>query len=437
MNADDPDVKIELRDLWKVFGPDPDRAIDVARTGTSQEDIHDRTGATVAVRGVEFAVRAGEIFVVMGLSGSGKSTLVRCINRLIEPSQGTVLVDGEDVTGLRDKELRELRRQKLGMVFQRFALLPHRTVLANVEYGLEVQGIARAEREERARAAIGVVGLDGWEDSYPDQLSGGMRQRVGLARALAPEPDVLLMDEPFSALDPLIRRDMQDELIDLQARLNKTIVFITHDLDEALKLADRMAIMKAGAVVQIGTPQEILRHPEDEYVRAFVEDVVAARVLTAGDVMFRPRDLVRGGHSPEVALRMMERQGVSSAFVVDGPDRLLGLVTADATVDARRDPNIERVDQLTLIDAETTTVDTPLRELIPTAVRQPYPLAVVDDEGGLDGIVLRVSILRGLAGEDVGDETEGSVRSDPVRAVPGMATPLPDASGPGDRAQRG
>lgn len=416
MNAEDADAKIELRDLWKVFGQHPDRAIEVARDGTSQEDIHDRTGATVAVRGVGFTVRSGEIFVVMGLSGSGKSTLVRCINRLIEPSRGTVLVDGEDVTGLGDKELRDMRRQKLGMVFQRFALLPHRTVLANVEYGLEVQGIDREERAERARAAIEVVGLDGWEDSYPDQLSGGMQQRVGLARALAPEPDVLLMDEPFSALDPLIRRDMQDELIDLQARLNKTIVFITHDLDEALKLADRMAIMKAGAVVQIGTPQEILRRPADDYVRTFVEDVDAARVLTAGDVMFRPRDLVRGGHSPEVALRLMERQGVSSAFVIDRDKRLVGLVTADATVEARHDPEVDRVDQLTLIDAERTTADTPLRELIPTAARQPYPLAVVDGDR-LEGIVLRVSILRGLAGDDVDqDGWVESRRSEPVRA---------------------
>lgn len=431
MKAEDPDAKIELRDLWKVFGQHPDRAIEVARDGASQEDIHDRTGATVAVRGVEFTVRSGEIFVVMGLSGSGKSTLVRCINRLIEPSRGTVLVDGEDVTGLGDKELRDMRRQKLGMVFQRFALLPHRTVLANVEYGLEVQGIDREERAERARTAIEVVGLDGWEDSYPDQLSGGMQQRVGLARALAPEADVLLMDEPFSALDPLIRRDMQDELIDLQARLNKTIVFITHDLDEALKLADRMAIMKAGAVVQIGTPQEILRRPADDYVRTFVEDVDAARVLTAGDVMFRPRDLVRDGHSPEVALRLMERQGVSSAFVIDRDKRLVGLVTADATVEARHDPEVERVDQLTLIDAERTTADTPLRELIPTAARQPYPLAVVDGDR-LEGIVLRVSILRGLAGDDVDqDGWEEPRRSEPVRA------PDRRSDGTGEHARSG
>lgn len=431
MKAEDPDAKIELRDLRKVFGQHPDRAIEVARDGASQEDIHDRTGATVAVRGVEFTVRSGEIFVVMGLSGSGKSTLVRCINRLIEPSRGTVLVDGEDVTGLGDKELRDMRRQKLGMVFQRFALLPHRTVLANVEYGLEVQGIDREERAERARTAIEVVGLDGWEDSYPDQLSGGMQQRVGLARALAPEADVLLMDEPFSALDPLIRRDMQDELIDLQARLNKTIVFITHDLDEALKLADRMAIMKAGAVVQIGTPQEILRRPADDYVRTFVEDVDAARVLTAGDVMFRPRDLVRDGHSPEVALRLMERQGVSSAFVIDRDKRLVGLVTADATVEARHDPEVERVDQLTLIDAERTTADTPLRELIPTAARQPYPLAVVDGDR-LEGIVLRVSILRGLAGDDVDqDGWEEPRRSEPVRA------PDRRSDGTGEHARSG
>lgn len=398
------ETKIEFRDLWKVFGPHPDKAIELARDGVEQQEIHERTGATVAVRGAEFTIRAGEIFVVMGLSGSGKSTLVRCINRLIEPSHGTVLLDGEDVTSLDERSLREVRRRKLGMVFQRFSLLPHRTVQANVEFGLEVQRIDRAERADRARRAIDAVGLGGWEDRYPDQLSGGMQQRVGLARALAPEPDVLLMDEPFSALDPLIRRDMQDELIDLQARLQKTIVFITHDLDEALKLASRMAIMRAGKVVQIGTPQAILRHPADDYVRAFVEDVDPSRVLTARDVMVRPADLVRAAHSPEVALRLMDRQASSSAFVVRGDrHRLVGILTADAAAEARgRD--LERVDELPLIDAEVISADTPLRELIPTAARQPYPLAVVDDDGVLEGIVLRVSILRGLVGQDADEQ---------------------------------
>lgn len=411
------DPAIEVEGAWKVFGTHTGRALELADSGASQRRVQDETGATVAVRDATFAVQQGETFVVMGLSGSGKSTLVRCINRLIQPTRGTVWIEGVDVTAMDDQELRELRRRKLGMIFQRFALLPHRSVMRNVEYGLEIQGIDRDERRERAQRAIDMVGLEGWEQSPPDQLSGGMQQRVGIARALAPDPDIILMDEPFSALDPLIRRDMQDELIDLQARLNKTIVFITHDLDEALKLADRMAIMKAGEIVQVGAPQEILRHPADDYVQSFVEDVDPSRVLTARDVMFRPPDLVRAGHSPEVALRLMERQGISSAFVVSGDShRLQGLVTADAAAEARHQ-NVERVDELTLLDPEATTADTPLKELIPVAARQPYPLAVVNDEGCLEGIVLRVSILRGLAGQGNGGETtDAGEPSQPAQA---------------------
>lgn len=388
--------KIEIRDLTKVFGRRVDEALDLADDGVEQDDILERTGATVALRDVSFDAPEGRISVVMGLSGSGKSTLARCLNRLIEPTRGEVLIDGRDVMSMDDHDLRKLRREQLGMVFQQFALWPHRTVLENVVYGLEIRGVDRDEREHRAREVIDTVGLGGWEDSLPSELSGGMQQRVGLARALAIDPDVLLMDEPFSALDPLVRREMQEELLDLQDRLQKTIVFITHDLDEAIKLGSHMAIMRAGAIVQTGVPEAILRDPADDYVASFVQDVDPSRILRARDVMFRPDDLLRPGHAPRVALRLMERQGLSSSFVVDEDGRLVGLVTADAAADAA-DRGLEDVTEVAIGDVATTGPDTPLRELIDLAADEPYPVAVVDDDEDLRGVVAWVSIVRGLS----------------------------------------
>lgn len=397
------EVKVSGDGLWKVFGPNPDLALQLTREGHARSAVLEQTGSTVAVADVSLEVRAGETFVVMGLSGSGKSTLLRCINRLVEPNHGTVRVDGEDVTAMDDQQLRQLRRRKLGMVFQRFALFPHRTVLDNVAYGLEIQKVDHATRATRAREALELVGLQGWESSRTNALSGGMQQRVGLARALATDPDVLLMDEPFSALDPLIRREMQDELLELEGQLAKTIVFITHDLDEALKLADRMAIMKDGAIVQIGTPEEILRRPADDYVRSFVEDVDRSRMLQARDVMFRPRDLVRRGHSPRVALRMMEQKGLSSAFVVGADNRLVGLVTAEGAADAARRGD-EDLEGVLIRDIATTEPNTTLRELINQAADEPYPIAVVDNTCQLLGLVAWVSIIRGLAERDSVDD---------------------------------
>lgn len=397
------EVKVSVDGVWKVFGPNPDDALQLTREGHARSAVLEQTGSTVAVADVSLEVRAGETFVVMGLSGSGKSTLLRCINRLVEPNRGTVRVDGEDVTAMDDQQLRQLRRRKLGMVFQRFALFPHRTVLDNVAYGLEIQKVDHATRATRARETLELVGLQGWESSRTDALSGGMQQRVGLARALATDPDVLLMDEPFSALDPLIRREMQDELLELEGQLAKTIVFITHDLDEALKLADRMAIMKDGAIVQIGTPEEILRRPADDYVRSFVEDVDRSRMLQARDVMFRPRDLVRRGHSPRVALRMMEQKGLSSAFVVGADNRLVGLVTAEGAADAARRGD-EDLEGVLIRDIATTEPNTTLRELINQAADEPYPIAVVDNTRQLLGLVAWVSIIRGLAERDSVDD---------------------------------
>ncbi len=271
--------------LSKVFGPDPRSVLPLLERGVGKDEILEQTGHTVGLLDVDVTVEPGETFVVMGLSGSGKSTLVRCFNRLIEPTSGTLTLDGTDVLALRPRELREMRRSRMGMVFQRFALLPHRSVLDNVGFGLRVQGVARAERDRRAGAWVERVGLQGYERSLPRELSGGMQQRVGLARALCTDPDVLLMDEAFSALDPLIRREMQGELLRLQQELGKTIVFITHDLDEALRLGDRIAVLKDGVVVQVGTPTEIVTRPADDYVKAFVEDVDRSRVMKVRHVM--------------------------------------------------------------------------------------------------------------------------------------------------------
>jgi glycine betaine/proline transport system ATP-binding protein len=306
MEAASP-ICLEIDRVWKVFGNKPQRALELAEAGESRAAILDKTDCTIGVRDVSFEVKRGETFVVMGLSGSGKSTLIRCIAQLTDVTQGTVALDGEALTAMNEDQLREVRRQKLSMVFQHFGLLPHRRVIDNVAYGLEVQGVPRDQRHARATEVLGIVGLAGWGEHYPQQLSGGMQQRVGLARALAVDPEILFFDEPFSALDPLIRRDMQDELIRLQSEMQRTIVFITHDFAEAIKLGDRIAIMKDGAFDQIGTAAELITHPATDYVREFTEDIPKAKVLTAADVMHavngaEPRGTVSGEESVEALL---------------------------------------------------------------------------------------------------------------------------------------
>ena len=280
---------ISASGIWKVFGKRVADAMEMARDNVDQSAILAESGCVVAVKDASFEVNRGEVFVVMGLSGSGKSTLIRCLSRLIDATAGTVLIDGRDVGEMSDVELRDLRRHTISMVFQNYGLFPHRRVIDNVAFGLEVRGEEKEERYQTATEMIELVGLDGWADKYPEQLSGGMKQRVGLARALAVDPEILLFDEPFSALDPLIRRDMQDELLSLQERLHRTMVFITHDFSEALKLGDRIAIMRSGAIVQIGTPEEIVAHPVDDYVRDFTLDVPRHKVLSVGAVMVPAR----------------------------------------------------------------------------------------------------------------------------------------------------
>lgn len=278
-------MKVQLKNIWKIFGPSPEHILKTLDHNASRAEIQAQTGHVVAVRDVSLDIAEGEIFVVMGLSGSGKSTLIRCLSRLIEPTGGKVVINGQDVTAMGENDLRELRRSKVSMVFQRFGLFPHRRVVDNVGYGLEVQGIPTKERVAKSKEILKLVGLEDWTDHYPHELSGGMQQRVGLARALAVDPEILLCDEPFSALDPLIRRDMQNELLYLQKELKKTMIFITHDFLEALKIGDRIAIMKDGEIVQVGTPQEIVGNPADEYVREFIQDVPRSRVLTAESIM--------------------------------------------------------------------------------------------------------------------------------------------------------
>lgn len=385
--------KIEVNNLTKIFGSNPKEGLKRLEKGEGKEKILEEAGLTVGVNKASFSVKAGEFFVIMGLSGSGKSTLIRLVNRLIEPSGGEILIDGKDITKMSKQELLETRRKKLGMVFQKFALFPHRTVLTNVEYGLEVQGVSKEEREKRALKSIHDVGLKGYENSYPDELSGGMQQRVGLARALANDTDILLMDEAFSALDPLIRKEMQDELLNLQSKLNKTILFITHDLDEALKLGDRIAIMKNGKIVQIGTSEEILENPANQYVYNFVEDVDRSKVLVASNIMKKPDVITTWKDGPRVAIRKMEEAGLSSIFVVDKEKKLKGILTIDDAIQAFKDE--KWVEEMLIKDYHTTTPDTPLNDLLGVAAETKYPIAVVEEDK-LQGIIVRVSILSGL-----------------------------------------
>ncbi len=390
-------VKIKVENLYKIFGSNTKKAIGMLEKGVSKQEIVEKTGCAIGVADASFEVEEGETLVIMGLSGSGKSTLLRCVNRLIKPTKGKVYVDGIDITGLNEEELRDLRRRKFGMVFQRFALFPHRTVLENTEFGLEIQGMEIEERRKKAMESLGLVGLGGWEDYYPSQLSGGMQQRVGLARALAIDPDILLMDEAFSALDPLIRTEMQDELLALEDTVKKTIVFITHDLDEALKLGDRIILMKDGKIVQIGTPEQILMTPATKYVERFVENVDMTKVLTAKDVMVKATTVTHPKDGPRTALRIMKERGISSIFVVDKARAYKGIVMAEGANELR-EKGISELDSIMETSEEhTIRPDTPLQEILPLMVDIRYPIAVTDENNKLLGVIVRGSIIAGLA----------------------------------------
>jgi len=386
-------IAVKVEHVYKVFGRRAAEVVTRLERGATRDEVN--AMGTAAVIDASFSVRAGEIFVVMGLSGSGKSTLIRMLNGLLPATSGTVTIGDDLITDISPARLREVRRRRVSMVFQHFALLPHRSVLDNVAYGLEIQGVARAERIERARETVALVGLDGWEDKLPDELSGGMKQRVGLARALATDTDVLLMDEAFSALDPLIRREMQEQLIRLQSSLGKTIIFITHDLNEAMFLGDRIAVMRDGRIVQVGTPEEILTDPANDYVEQFVHDVDRARVLTAASVMEPARAIVGPASGPRAALRLMRDQQTSAAFMTARDRTLLGAIRDwDALTLARNGGR----DLESILDRDVTPVrsDTALSDLFVPAVESALPLPVVDENGRLVGVIPRVTLLAAL-----------------------------------------
>lgn len=394
--------KLEVRNLYKIFGPSPKQVIPMLKNGTDKDKILKRHKHSVGVNNASFEVHEGEIFVVMGLSGSGKSTLIRCLNRLVEPSAGSILIDGEDVTRASAKRLREIRRTKLAMVFQNFALLPHKSILENVAFGLEIQKVEKEERRKRAMEILEVVDLKGYEHSMPSELSGGMQQRVGLARALAINADILLMDEAFSALDPLIRKDMQSELLRLHEKMQKTIIFITHDLDEALKIGDRIAIMKDGQIVQIGTPEEILQEPADDYVSEFTQDVNRAKIITASTIMRKAESITLEKAGRRLAVRKMKDLGISSIFVKNKSGALLGVVTIDQVSNLIKEGR-EDLESVIDKDIQTVGLDTSIDEIVPLFLRSSYPVAVIDDDNKLCGIIFKSTALAGIVG-DRGEE---------------------------------
>lgn len=395
-------AKVKVEHLTKVFGKKQQQALGMMAEDKSKTEILKKTGATVGVYDASFEVEEGEIFVIMGLSGSGKSTLIRLLNRLIDPTSGEIYIDGVDIAKMGKEELQEVRRHKINMVFQSFALFPHRTILENTELGLELRGVSKEERCLKAEQALDNSGLLSFKDQYPDQLSGGMQQRVGLARALANDPEVLLMDEAFSALDPLIRREMQDELLDLQENVKKTIIFITHDLNEALRIGDRIALMKDGQVMQIGTGEEILTNPANQYVRDFVEDVDRSKVLTAKNIMEPAITMNIEADGPNVALNRMRKEGVSMLLAVDKKRQLKGSLTALKALEARRDG----LDLKTVIDKNVKKIPeemlvTDIFEVIKDAEA---PLAVVDESDKLKGVVIRGSVIEALSQSDRNEE---------------------------------
>lgn len=389
--------KLSVRNLYKVFGPHPKDALKLHRAGREKSEIFKKTASTVAVADASLDIYEGEIFVVMGLSGSGKSTLVRLLNRLIEPTGGQVLIDGEDVVAMSEARLREVRRQKISMVFQSFALMPHLNTLQNAAFGLDLAGIPEQERLQKAQAALDQVGLGAYGKSYPDELSGGMRQRVGLARALANDPSILLMDEAFSALDPLIRTEMQDELIHLQAQKKRTIVFISHDLDEAIRIGNRIAIMQDGRVVQVGTPDEILKQPANDYVRSFFKEVDISHVYTAGDLAkrtqltFMPRD---GQHNMRSFLKRLKDSDREYGFLLDDDRHFIGVLSAQSLRQCLDED--KPLKDAVLPGLPAVEASMPIKDMLALSAQFPCPVPVIDDKGRHIGSVSKVALLETL-----------------------------------------
>jgi glycine betaine/proline transport system ATP-binding protein len=424
---------LRVEGVYKVFGRRPGEAVRRLRDGATRDEV--RPWGTAAVIDADLEIAGGETFVVMGLSGSGKSTLIRMLNGLLKPTAGRVLLGDDDLGAVSASQLRSIRQRKVSMVFQHFALLPHRTVRDNAAYPLALQGVDKAERRKKADEALEMVGLGEWGDSLPHELSGGMRQRVGLARALAADTDILLMDEAFSALDPLIRREMQDQLLELQQTLGKTIVFITHDLNEAMYLGDRIAVMRDGRVVQVGTSEQILSAPADDYVAQFVADVDRTRVLTASSVMRRPAAVAFSGGGPRLALRTMRDAQVAAAYVVDRTRVLRGIVRDADAVDATR-AGKDTLEGLIDDSLTSVSVDTPLAEVFAPAAESPLPVPVTDDKGRLVGVIPRAILLEAMVPVDTSTPPKGTPTADqaatsaadPAAADPtGATTPAPAA----------
>ncbi|MFC1982186.1 glycine betaine/L-proline ABC transporter ATP-binding protein [Chloroflexota bacterium] len=395
-----PEEKIEVlcQNLWKIFGPHPESVLDLASNGVTKQEVLEQTGHVIAVKDVSFEVRENESFVIMGLSGSGKSTLVRCINRLIEPTMGKIIIDEADLAQMSNDELKELRRHKLSMVFQNFGLLPHRSVQDNVAFGLEVRGENRKNRRAKVIQALEMVGLKGWEKSPIHELSGGMQQRVGLARALAIGAEILLMDEPFSALDPLIRRQMQDEFINLRATVKRTVVFITHDLLEALKLGDRVAIMKDGVIVQIGTPKEIVSQPADDYVSEFVKDVPRGKVISVESIMEQPTVSVTSDRNLQDVIEEMMTKQDTTAFVVDTDGRLKGVVTMEEATESVQN-EVTRAGDAVKEEYNSISPDTPVEQCLSIAAND-IPVVVLDDDKHLLGVITRQALIAAMQSDN-------------------------------------
>ena len=390
---------LETRGLWKVFGENPRRFLDSRLKDESKQKIQDELGLVVGLRDISFEVKKGEIFVIMGLSGSGKSTLIRCLIRLVEPTTGEIRIAGREICSLDARGLMKFRRRSTAMVFQAFGLLPHYTVLENVAYGLKIRGMPLEKRVKIAQGAVDTVGLKGWEDYLPSSLSGGMQQRVGLARALAADPDIMLLDEPFSGLDPLIRRQMQDELIQLQSELHKTMIFVTHDVQEALKIADRIAIMQDGRIIQIGTPEEIIAEPATDYVQEFVKDAFPATVLTAGTIMEDPESDVHSWQGPKAAYALIRRSKRDFAFVLDKAHRAVGVLKQEVARKLVNDGSDSILSGM-VTEFETCTPDMTVEELFPLATASPFPIAVLNDDEKFLGYIRNHTIIESMIQEE-------------------------------------
>ncbi|WP_305830506.1 quaternary amine ABC transporter ATP-binding protein [Photobacterium leiognathi] len=398
---------IRVKNLYKVFGPNDKKVVQQVKDGASKDEILAKTGHTVGLSDINLDIFPGEIFVIMGLSGSGKSTLIRHFNRLIDPTEGVIEIEGTDVMSLDEKELQDFRRHKMSMVFQRFGLMPHRTVLQNVGYGLQVQGVSKSEWQNKAKEWLETVGLSGYESSYPANLSGGQQQRVGLARALCTDAEILLMDEAFSALDPLIRSEMQDQLIELQEKLHKTIVFITHDLDEALRLGDRIAILRDGVLVQQGKPVDILLNPADDYVEAFVKDVNRARALTVETVM-KPQVVRISAETIGEAVTQMRKAKDDFAYYID-QQGYQGVITQETLDGVKESEYDNAIDASMLEDVPAVSTDALLETVIPETLDSDHPLPVVDAEGQVTGRLSRSTLAEVLSEHSNNEASENSV----------------------------